>query len=332
MHSRLSWFPAVLAVLLAGCFPYSCNRTESRLLLPADSLARAWSEELPVDTLEVLMVPELPEMRYPRTLAFAPDGSLWISDTGDHQLVRIDHAGEVAVTELDTLEYPYLVGFRDGHPAVLSPAAGRIVGLSGTLDVPMPSDLPERVLQYAAVSDTSIWVKVAAEGFEGHLSRLAEDGSTLQRFALEAPFWRWAGPLRLQDGHPVSLSGYRPQVYTFEAGLDSLALFGFDSPMLPRSRAFVLGAANQPPLLTPSAAYLGDALFVINVRPGWLRVEVYDADGRLMQILVEPDPAFGKEFYPTDIAVKAGEDGTAEIAVTITEPDPGVRRYRARLR
>ena len=67
-------------------------------------------------------------------------------------------------------------------------------------------------------------------------------------------------------------------------------------------------------------------MFVINVRPGWLRVDVYGSDGKLEAILTEPDPGFNKSFYPTDIGIRF-EDGEYLIAVTIAKPRPSVRLY-----
>lgn len=329
IRNRTLLLPALVSVLLTGCLPYGCNRIESRVLLPADSVARALAEAIPVDTLVVLATPGLPEVVYPRTLAYGPDGTLWVSDTGENRVLRWSGDGEAEVLEMDSLRFPYLAGFRNGEPVVFSPADARMAAAGGTWSLDTPTDLPNRVLQYAVVSDSLIWMKIAGEGFPSHLVRFAADGSEMDRIALPAPFWRWAGALRLRDDRLVSLSGYRPQVYTFEGGqVDSIRLSGFDSPMLARSRGFLIGEVSQPPLLTPSAAWLGETLFVLNVRPGWLRVDVYDADLKLTRILVEPDPAFGKEFYPTDLAVRRNSSGEVEVAVSLVEPAPGVRRFR----
>ena len=323
-------FPALLALVLAGCFPYSCNRSESRALMPADSLSRTLADAMPVDTLEVLNVPDLPGAEYPRTVAFAPDGTLWVADTGSQRLYAVSGGSLIRTVELDTLRYPYIAGFRDGEPVVFSPDAGRIVALAGGLGVSTPADVAPRTLQYVAVDDSLVWVKLAGQEYDSRALLLAADGSEMARVPLPDPWWRWAGALRLHRGQPVSLSGYRPQFYVLaESGIDSTALVGFDSPMLPRSRAFLRGETHQPPLLSSSAAFLGDALWTLNVRPGWLRVDVFGGDGHLARILVEPNPAFGKEFYPTDIAVRADSLGGVLVAVTVAEPVAGVRLYRA---
>ena len=328
-RNRSLILPALLSLLLTGCLPYGCNRFESRALLPADSVARGVAEAFPVDTLEVLPAPELAGLEYPRTLAYGPDGALWLTDTGENSLIRWTREGEPERLEMDSLQYPYLAGFRDGRPVVFSPFASRLSAVGGAWGMNTPQDLPNSVLQYAVVSDSAVWMKVAGDGYPSHLIRYAGDGTELDRVALPPPFWRWAGALRLREDRLVSLSGYRPQIYTFDDGrIDSVRLSGFDSPMLARSRGFLIGEISQPPLLTPSAAWLGDSLYVLNIRPGWLRVDVFDADLTLTRILVEPDPAFGKEFYPTDLAVHRRQSGEVELAVSLVEPAPGVRRFR----
>ena len=77
----------------------------------------------------------------------------------------------------------------------------------------------------------------------------------------------------------MSLSGFRPVVNLlprdFRDGTtpDSLALVGFGSPMLERRYAFGQGDATEAPLLTPAAAPVGDTLFVLNLRPGWVQID-----------------------------------------------------------
>ncbi len=326
----LRFVPALLALTVAGCLPYSCNRVESRLLFPQDSTSRAFASVLPVDTLQVLEAPDWGQMEYPRTVAFAPDGTLWGADTGRHSLNYLDPDGESGSVDLDSLRYPYLAGFRQGFPVVFSPDAHRIVAVGGDWSVPTPSDVPPRVLQYAAADDSAAWMKLAGKDYDSRLISLAPTGEELSRIGLPDPYWRWAGALELREGRPVSLSGYRPQFYEFDGGiLDSTSLFGFDSPMLPRSRAFLTGQSDQPPLLTPAGVFVGSKYYTLNIRPGWLQVDIYDENFRLERILVEPDPSFGPEFYPTDLAVRLEADGSATLAIAVAKPEPSVRMYRA---
>lgn len=325
----LRFVPAVLALTVAGCFPYSCNRVESRLLFPQDSTSRAFALELPVDTLQVLDSPDWGDMEYPRTVAFGPDGTLWGTDTGRHSLNYLNGEGESGSADLDSLRYPYLAGFRQGLPVVFSPDAHRIVAVGGDWSVTTPSDVPQRVLQYVAANDSAAWMKLAGKDYDSRLVSLSSTGEELSRVGLPDPYWRWAGALEFRDGRPVSLSGYRPQFYQFAGGvLDSVSLFGFDSPMLPRSRAFLTGQSSQPPLLTPAGVFVGSQYYTLNIRPGWLQVDVYDENLRLERILVEPNPSFGQEFYPTDLAVRVENDGSATLAVSIAQPEPAVRMYR----
>ena len=51
-------------------------------------------------------------------------------------------------------------------------------------------------------------------------------------------------------------------------------------------------------------------------------------EGTLKYIITQPDPSFSKEFYPTDLAVRQTALGTFELAVTVTEPEPRIDRYR----
>ena len=107
-----------------------------------------------------------------------------------------------------------------------------------------------------------------------------------------------------------------------------MALLGFDSPMLRRTFAFRQGDARQAPLLSSSAAPAGDRLFVLNMRPGWLRLDVYDRAGRLQHVLVEADPAYNKQFYAIDLAVRMLDGGGYQIAIAVVEPVPEIRLYR----
>ena len=120
-------------------------------------------------------------------------------------------------------------------------------------------------------------------------------------------------------------------------GLDSLTLRGFDSPMLSRTRLFTLDELTQPPLLSSSAVAVGERLFVLNMRPGWLRVDVYDRSGELQYILTQPDPQFNTDYFPTDLAVRiaikgdganASGSGTVyELAVSVYKPEPRIDRF-----
>ena len=62
------------------------------------------------------------------------------------------------------------------------------------------------------------------------------------------------------------------------------------------------------------------------MRPGWLRIDVYDRTGMLRHVLLDGEPVLQKSFYPIDIAVRSLGHGV-EIAVAVLEPVPEVRIY-----
>jgi len=97
--------------------------------------------------------------------------------------------------------------------------------------------------------------------------------------------------------------------------------------MLARMLQFQLGDTGEPPLLSSSAVLSGQYWFVLNMRPGWVQVDVYSLEGELKYILTEPDPAFNKEYFPTDLAVFELPDGGFNISVSLVEPDARVDRY-----
>jgi hypothetical protein len=108
------------------------------------------------------------------------------------------------------------------------------------------------------------------------------------------------------------------------ATADTLSLVGFDSPMLARSHSFMRGDIHEAPLLSASAAPVGDRLFVLNMRPGWLQVDVFGRDGRLRKRLVQSTREYQSAFFPQDIDVRRTGKGY-EIAVILSEPSPEIR-------
>lgn len=337
-----SYVAAALLLLLAGCFPSSCRRTETRALFPADSLSRQIAAEAPVDTLrlawEVVGEKALP-LEYPRTVLFGEDGTVYVSDVGRNSLFAFGNAGrlreEITVGVLDV---PYLAGRRGDTLVVFNAGAGRIDFISSgepVRSVSIGAERSEQALQYVAAWNGDLYYKAVGEDTEGFIARLDREGDVAERLVLPGPHWRHAGFLRTWGDSLLSLSGFRPvaDVVTAEPPgsalrADTMALAGFDSPMLARSRLFALGEVHEAPLLTPSAAAGGDRLFVLNFRPGWLRIDVYDPGGHLEHVLLQPDPQVNKNFYPVDLAVRRTSEGSYEIAVTAVEPVPRVAVYR----
>ncbi len=369
--------PRVLVFILvslsvSGCLPSSCNRNEPRELYPSDSLSRAHATTLPVDTL-VVLGDISGDMGHPRTLAFAPDGALWVTDTEEGRIYRIPDSAQpgsdpsvrtpsrqdrgprddvsagpplldLNASGGDAERFPYLAGFAASTALVFEPAEHALwhVAPSGTHRlVPLGGELPAvGGLRYAAARDSIVAVKVVADDFDGYMALMhAESGEILSQIPLEGRAWQHAGLLRVREPDIISLSAYLPRALTWapgtaeptstaSPGADTLRFFGFDSPMLARMRQFMLGDTHAPPMLSVSAAVTATRFYVINMRPGWLRIDVYDREGRLLHVLTEPRPAFNKDFYPTDIAVREEERGRVTMAIAVLEPEPGVRFFR----
>ncbi len=337
-HRNSFTFLCTLVLLgVSGCLPFSCQPRESNALYPSDSLSRRVAQASPVDTLTLAWVTQGEggeQLEYPRTLRFGPEGRIFVSDIEKNQIFEFLPDGILQRT-YSSLSYdtPYLAGIQNDTLLVFNPKAGRIDMTVGEesfvyMELPPESTDPD-LLNYVAGTSNRIYYKVLGEGFDGYLATLDRNGEVIARTRLTEPFWRYAGMLRLWGSSVVSLSAYRPVVDVLhpEGRLDSLALRGFDSPMLPRSRAFAMGRINQPPMLTSSAAAAGASLFVLNLRPGWLRIDVFGRDGRLERRLVQANPGFERNFYPVDLDVRAPEAGRYEIAVAFYKPEPQIAMY-----
>lgn len=327
------------ATLFAGCLPSSCSREESRALFAADSVSRAFAESLPVDTLALVFETptERPIFELPRTLAF-DGGGLAVSDAKSNQLVRLSLDGQVLATyklspDVAPGGIPFIVGSSADTLFVFSAGDNTITGLVDGRRVShfaLAAIDASKQLRYVAADETGFWVK-AIDPDDGataaHYDRAGTRGSAM---SLDGPYWAHAGILRTAGDSVLSIRGYMPVVDAISATgqVDSLRLHGFDSPMLARMRLHRVGDAKSPPLLIPSAAFVGGRIYAINARPGWLRVDVYDSTLTLETILVEPNPGFAKAFYPTDIAVREEADRIL-VAISQQEPEPVVRLFSA---
>jgi hypothetical protein len=332
---RLALIISILALFAVACTPGGCQRQESRELFPADSLSREIARSVQVDTLEAVWKSAAGVMRHPRTILFDANGTLFVSDTERHDLTVFPPGGGHHTISSPSFQYPYLAGFVGDTLVVFNPESrhldflhdGRVLRSIST-----PSDIPShRPLQYAAASDEGLFFKTVGANATGFIARLQPDGSEAGRVDLPGPYWRHAGLLRFWDDSLLSLSGFRPIVDVLSPGgvLDSMALVGFDSPMLARTRNFAMGWSRDAPLITSSAAPAGDYLFVLNMRPGWLHVDVFDRDGHIVRTLTEPNPQPRREYYPLDIAARKTADGF-ELAVVQTQPEPAVLLFRWR--
>ena len=329
-------------LLLAGCLPYSCRREPNEALFPADSVSRRVAQDVPTDTLRPAGASggtDAHPLAYPRTVRFVDDAVV-VSDAERNSLFRFgpDGAFRREVTD-EAFAVPYLIGHRGDTLAVFSAEADRVdfvVGGRRLADRAVSYDRPTRdALVYMLATDAHLYAKVVGAEVGAHVSRLDAGGEVVARAELGGPYWRRAGFLRAWGDSLASLSGYRPVVHRLPAAFadgaraDSLALLGFDSPMLERSYAYAAGDVTKPPLLTASAAAVGDALFVLNLRPGWVQIDVYDRRGRLQRRLVEPRRTGNRNFYPVDLDARR-VDGGVQFAVAVRSPTPRVELFRWR--
>jgi hypothetical protein len=331
------------AVALSGCLP-SQRRQHDRDLFPADSLSRLVAQTVPEETLELVWRAEAPRqanVRYPLTIAWVGErivmadvrrGALHIFDEDGHFL------GSFAD---DAIEYPFLAGGRRDTVAVLSRGTNQLhlVALDGEGRGRLARSLPvpDGRNAVALLGEHGLYAKIADEDAGAEIYRLDEtSGAVLERHPLPEAHWRHIGFLRTWGDALVSLSGYRPVVDLLQPGgaasavIDTLALVGFDSPQLHRSRLFALGRVNEPPLLSPSADAAGPLLFVLNARPGWIHIDVFERDGdalRLRRSLLSPDAEPRPNFFVADVAVRQRGAGY-DILILENHPRPAVLRYR----
>lgn len=338
---RLRTFAAAALLLLSGCLPYSCRRQESTAVTPADSLSRALASSIPMDTLALAwtrpIVDDLGDA-YPRTVRFGPtpNGPVYLGDAEQALVFVFDPDGE-PIDTFATAPIPYLAGVRGDTAAVFEPEApamhffvrGAPVGTVPIQD----AERSETALVYGVFGgnpgNRAIYYKRVDPEAGGFVAGIDPSGNETTRQPLPGPHWRHAGMLRFWGDSLLSLSGFRPvvDVIAQDGALDTLALHGFDSPMLARSRSWMHGDIHQAPLLTPSAAAENDLLFVLNLRAGWLRIDAFDRAGRLVRRLTEPDHAWDAAFFPQDLDVRSRTDGTYIIAVAVSSPNPELRLY-----
>ncbi len=338
---RLRIFAAAALLLLSGCLPYSCRRQESVALTPADSLSRALASSIPMDTLALAWTRPIGDERgdaYPRTVRFstAQNGPIYLGDAEQALVFVFDPAGE-PIDTFATAPIPYLAGVRGDTAAVFEPEAPAMHffvrgALVGTVPI-QDAERSETALVYGAFGGHSgnraIYYKRVDPEAGGFVAGIDPSGNATTRQPLPGPHWRHAGMLRFWGDSLLSLSGFRPvvDVIAQDGALDTLALHGFDSPMLARSRSWMREDIHQAPLLTPSAAAENDLLFVLNLRAGWLRIDAFDRTGRLVHRLTEPDHAWDAGFFPQDLDVRSRADGTYVIAVAVSSPEPELRLY-----
>lgn len=345
-----AWIAGLL--VLAGCLP-SSGRQEDYSVSQADSASTALAETVPVDTLalawEASARPDDP-MPLPTTIGWARpeagvEARIVVVETKEGSIRLFTPSGRQArhvSTGGGPESYPYLAGIRAGVRGDTAVVIER--GLNRLAFVPLDSSGAIRRIPVpdgasaALATDSSLYVRTGggADGEPAVLVRLDERGRPVARFPLRGQPWRASGFLRLWSGDVAALSGYRPVVDRLRAGsapgarLDTVALSGFSSPALSRSSQFMRGDADEPPLLTSSAAAAGGRLFVLNLRDNHVRIDQYSAAGRLERVLVSPGPWAMLAYVPVDLAVRRAGAGV-EIAVLLQRPSGLVQRADSRI-
>ena len=273
-------------------------------------------------------------------------GTLAVSDARANVIHLFESGGtHKGVLDPGGLDVPYIAGARGDTLVVFSAGsdaidlitwtaspegritARRVEGASRTLQRPS-----EQTLAYVAASDSNVYAKIVGSDVASTVGRVGPDGVMSPAVELPGPYWRHAGFLRIWGDDLVSLTGYRPVVdllplNTLAARPDSLALVGFDSPMLERSYRFLEGDVDNAPVLTVSATPLGDQLYVLNLRTQALHVDVFGRDGRIRRTLVGQGAQQAGDYYPRDLAVQRRAD-TLDVAVVTTSPQPELLVYQ----
>ncbi|MEM6784709.1 MAG: hypothetical protein AAF624_13360 [Bacteroidota bacterium] len=334
--------------LLTSCLPGS-QRQQTRGVTTADSLSMEVAAAVPVDTLALvrrITPPDEPELAYPMTLAFSADGGeVHVLDLEDGDLASFDvRTGDrTRVVTPDAFAFPLLAGQRGDTLAVLDRQDTRLHFVHEG-QVVRTLDLPEAGSAMALVTDSTIVLKSVDQdaGTEDEatgtfVAVLDDNGAERARYVLGGPWWRHIGYVRPWGDDVLSLSGYRPVVdvltptSTPNAPLDTLSLVGFDSPLLNTTLRFIRGEVREPPLLTAAARALGDTLYVLNLRPGVLRIDAYTKEARhearlqrayeLQVVPAEQDPL---ALFPTDLDVHRAPDGRLTFAVLLKGPEVSV--------
>ena len=322
---RLGAFLAV--AVLSGCLPSSQRRTD-RSVSAADSASAALAETVPVDTLGVAWTARAPAddpMPMPSSLAWLGDTLAVVeTQTGSVRWFGAEGA-PLGRIRLPDQSYPYVAGARGDTLVVLARGAGELLWVTGG-GVARRVSVPGATAALAAPGLLAVRLGGGPDTTEAGVARLDERGAVLQTTPAPGPAWRSVGFLRALGDTVVALSGYRPVLDVFAPGArpDTLALVGFTSPQSVRSAQFMRGEAEEPPLLTSSAAFFEGSWYVLNLRSDHVRVDVYGRDGRLRRVLVSPGPWAPDGPVALDLAVRE-RGGAVELAVLRALP-PGLLR------
>ncbi len=319
---------------LSGCLS-SCWRRPSFALLPSDSLSVQVAAQIPVSLLTLQWESNgdsLVTLSVPRTVRFSPDARyIYVADADRNQVLVFNRQGaRIRLVRDRRLHWPFISGWR-GDSLVLYQPTAHVFVIVHKDKVVRTFPAPEGPYTYTTAYDAWLYFKAVGESFKGYVTRLDDTGKPIPpRVALEGPFWRFVGPLDMGQEVLYSFCAYRPVVdRIFPDGRhDTLALVGFDSPQLARSRLFMEGEISEPPLLIPAGRVRDSLLFVLNMRSGWVRIDAYDLQGRLKHVFEPDSVGFASNFYPIDLDVVPAEGGAYEAAVVFIRPKPMLRLYR----
>ena len=337
----LLWAAACL-LLLGGCLPSSCQSGDFDSITPADSLSRSIAEEMPADSLQLawsLRDEAAYPLGYPRMVQRTHNDTLVVADVERNSLHYLHTSGTYEREYAhDAFDVPFLSGTVADTLWVFNAETDSLVAVANGAVLPdrgfRISRADEASLVYTAAHPDNLYLKLLGEDIGSTLYQYTWDGAVEGEHTLEQPFWRYAGFLRIHEDQLWSLSGFRPVLDRFPLDLnqapttpaDTVALRGFDSPMLERSHAFLIGDTHEPPLLSTSAVVQDNLWFVLNMRSGWIQVDVFDMDGELQHRLMEANPQPDSDFFPQDMTVYPHNEGY-KIVFAISDPEPEVRAY-----
>jgi len=312
---------AVVVVAQAGCGPFS-HRSEPTELFPADSASRALASTVQVETLLLDGRYDGGEGSYYGSVQLGPDSLLWIGDLGRGAIRRFRFDGSEE-SPLSGFSFPYLSGEIGEHAAVFDAGRNRVTAARDTSFV---VDLPERradnskstgLTRQVATLEGGVYIK-DSDPPRARLERRDIRGGAPEILDLPGPAWHHRGMLYAWKDRLIDVSSYRPVVYVIDGAgaIDSLQLNGFDSPMLARIRAYSRGAFDEPPLVISGVYGDDESLYVLNLRPGYVRIDVFDTGGRLRRILQheEPEPT---AFTPLGLIVRSQGDTLEAYVVSV---------------
>ena len=333
-HLRSSFLIVLLTILCAGCLPSSCRRVEPQAISPSDSLSRSIAANITPDTLSDALILRDTELKYPRTVLFGPNNHMYVSDTETSRIFDFNSDASTSISyHLPNIRYPYLAGWISDTLVVFDPDAHEfhfVVDSISTSTIRV-EQVPLHSLQYVLAHKSYLYHKAVTQDSIHVLQVMDASGKKITESILHGSSWAHAGLLRHHHHQLVSLSGFYPWALTWSVDLvhgpDTLRWIGFDSPMLRRTYAYDQGRGRGAPLITSSAVPVEDYWFVLNQRTGWIRIDVYDVNGHIQNILVEATENYRRQFNPTDLAVQLDENGIYHIAVILVGSDPSIRIY-----